>query len=569
MLFGAMLLACLASAQTQSAHLQTPYGGKVVESIIARVNDRIITSSDYKRSLNELEQEADQRGETPEQIAEDRKNLLRNLIDQQLWLSKGKQLGISGDTGTIKRLDAIRKQYHLSSMQDLAKAAKQQGVSFADFKAHIRNQVIIQDVMRKEVGSTIQVSPLEARKYYEQHKQDYMQPESVHLGEILISTGKPGASGQENPKAVAAAKSKAENIEAKLHAGGSFSELARTFSDGPTAADGGDLGVYQSGQLPKLLEDKTFSLKAGQWTAPILTRQGWIILKVIKHTPAGPAPFDSVENKVEDALYMKKMEPAINAYLKKLRDQASIFIAPGYVDTGATENELHPSITFSSYKPPAPKKRVKVHRTRYRYTRSPRESQARKKAAEARKKLAEYKKQEAAVEKPGKKEKIRYGQKPLETLPPASTDASPGPVIENAGATGSPVGVDEQPENPYAAPTQPQHKWRYSDLAKERKHRHKKEKKQEKKKTDTFTAQPPTPGEVANREVQSSSLGMGGNATVKKKEKPTTKGEKVRYSSLRKKHQARKKQEKKQKQGTFTPAPPVSGAPAPANAPKQ
>src|SRR6185312_13816216 len=193
-------------------------------------------------------------------------------------------------------------------------------------------------------GSTIQITPGEARQYYEQHKQDFVQPESVHLDEILVTTG---SDSTDDPKKVAAAKSKAEDIEAKLNAGGDFAQLARTFSDGPTAAGGGDLGDYKRGQLPQQLEDKVFPLKAGQWTEPILTRQGWIILKVTQHTAAGVAPYKQVESQVDDALYMSRMEPAIRAYLNKMRDNASIFIAPGYTDTGATANELHSSISFS------------------------------------------------------------------------------------------------------------------------------------------------------------------------------------------------------------------------------
>jgi peptidyl-prolyl cis-trans isomerase SurA len=84
------------------------------------------------------------------------KDLLRSLIDQQLWLSKGKELGINGETELIKRLDEIRKQYNLETLQDLEKAAKEQGVSFEDFKANIRNQIITQLVMREEVSRKVQ-----------------------------------------------------------------------------------------------------------------------------------------------------------------------------------------------------------------------------------------------------------------------------------------------------------------------------------------------------------------------------------------------------------------------------
>ena len=556
---GALLLASAAAAQGVATE-QTPYGGQTVMSIVARINDQIITSADYERALKDLQQEDEQRGASMQQASEDRKNLLRSLIDQQLWLSKGKELGTKCDVELTKRLDAIRKQYHLASIEDLQKAAQEQGVSFEDFKSNICNQIITQNVMRQEVGSTIQITPGETRQYYEQHKQEFTQPETVHLDEILVSTGTDDA--QDSQK-VAAAKAKAEDIEAKLHAGGDFSQLARSFSDGPTAAGGGDLGDYKRGQLPQELEDKTFSLKPGEWTDPILTRQGWIILKVTQHTAAGPAPFKDVENQVADALYMSRMEPAIRDYLNKMRDNASIFIAPGYNDTGATSSELSSNITFSTYTPPAPKKKARVERTRFRETgrstrNRPAESAAAQtaatpKAASAKKgKNKRNKKEEATVERPGKKEKIRFGQKPRETLPSATSDTSTAATVEDAGALPETANAEPQPVNPLD--TQPPvQKTRFSDRA--RVHKDKKQVQDTPQETE-FNAAPPTPAQVADRQVQASSLGP----SDKKKKKQTTKGKKQRYSQTKKPEGPAP---------VFTPAPPVQGAPAPAAAPTQ
>ena len=153
--FGTMLLASSAAAPAQAIlRLKAPMAASTVEDIIARVNDQIITRSDYDRAMAEVDKDARQRGATTlQEISEAHKDLLRNLIDQQLWLSKGKELGITGDTELIKRLDEIRKQYHLDTLEDLEKAAKEQGVSFEDFKANIRNGIITQDVMRQEVGA--------------------------------------------------------------------------------------------------------------------------------------------------------------------------------------------------------------------------------------------------------------------------------------------------------------------------------------------------------------------------------------------------------------------------------
>src|SRR6185437_3959253 len=180
LLCGALLVALGAAAQNPLNQPATPspYGGSVVEDIVARINDQIITQSDYDRAVQQLDQEGQQRGESMQDMSEARRDLLRNLIDQQLWLSKGKELGITGDTELIKRLDDIRKQYNMASLEDLEKAAKEQGVSWEDFQQNIRNQIITQSVMRQEVGEKIQFTPGEAMQYYDQHKQDFQQPES-------------------------------------------------------------------------------------------------------------------------------------------------------------------------------------------------------------------------------------------------------------------------------------------------------------------------------------------------------------------------------------------------------
>jgi peptidyl-prolyl cis-trans isomerase SurA len=552
------LLAGPTWAQTQSTIApQSPYGGTTVEDIIARVNDQIITRSDYDRSMAEVDQEARQHGATSlQEISASHKDLLRNLIDQQLWLSKGKEMGITGDTELIKKLDEIRKQYHLDTIEDLEKAAKEQGVSFEDFKANIRNGIITQEVMREEVGSSLRFTPGEAERYYEQHKQDYSQPESVRLSEILISTGT-----GDDAKA-AAAKAKADDIETRLHAGGDFSQLAKSFSDGPTAAQGGDLGEYQPGALPKALEDKTFPLKAGQFTDPILTRQGYIILRVNQHVPGGARPFKEVQDQVENDFYMSRMEPAIRAYLTKLREDSFIDIKPGYTDSGASPNETKP--VYSAYVPPAPKKKVKVERVRYRETehtfrqKSPQPAAApapapppvaAPKPAVVKAGLFKKKPKQTgpATEKPGKKEKIRYGQKPREALP-----AAPNGTVENAGALPEQASAADEPVNPLeaAAPTV---KTRFSTRAKAPK--------QPKPgpQPDALTPAAPDAAEVADRETQNSPLGLGGDTATKKKKKATTDEGKTRLADKKKEPEADKPQPQ------FTPAPQEPGAPAPAH----
>src|SRR5665213_290847 len=214
------------------------------------------------------------------------------------------------------------------------------------------------DLLRDKVGRRLQMTQGQEQTYYDAHKQEFSQPEQVRLSEILIPTP-----ADANDAALDAAKAKADDVEAKLKGGAQFDELAKTQSGGSTAAQGGDLGQYKRGALSKVLEDQTFDLKAGQVTAPIRTRQGYVILKVTEHQDAGTPALKDIEPQVQEAMYMAQLQPALRAYLTKQREEAFIDIAPGFVDSGASANESKP--VFTAYAPPVAKKTNVVKKRRY------------------------------------------------------------------------------------------------------------------------------------------------------------------------------------------------------------
>ncbi|HKS72000.1 MAG TPA: peptidylprolyl isomerase [Terriglobales bacterium] len=314
----------------------------VVEEIVARVNNQIITRSEYQRSKDQLKQEVEQQDplHADKIVAEREKDVLRDLVDQQLLIEKGQDLGITADTELIKKLDEMRKQMNLDTMDDLEKAAQAQGVSFEDFKQNLRNQIITQQVIGKEVGSKLNFSKEEEKKFYEEHKDELAQPEQIRLSEILISTDKKGAGDE--AQHTAAAQAKAEELLQEIQKGAGFQDIAKKNSDGPTASQGGDLGLFKRGTLAKELEDKTFAMKAGDVSDVIRTKQGFVILQVTEHQQAGIPAFADVEPRVQDAMYMEKLQPALRAYLTKLREEAFIQYKPGYVDTGQSPNQTNP-----------------------------------------------------------------------------------------------------------------------------------------------------------------------------------------------------------------------------------
>src|ERR1700704_3451723 len=243
----------------------------VVEEIIARVNNEIITRTEFAHSRDQLKQEAQQQNPTDADkiIAEKQRDVLRDLIDQQLLLQKGKDLGITGDTELVKRLDEMRKQMNLGTMEELEKAAEAQGASYEDFKQNLRNQIVTQRVIGQEVGSHLAMNKDDVKKFYDQHKAEMERPEQVRLSELLIAPktpAKPAAganasadakpeppSEAETEAALAAAQAKAQDVLEQIHKGGKFAELAKKYSDGPSAKDGGDLSLFKRGTLSKEL----------------------------------------------------------------------------------------------------------------------------------------------------------------------------------------------------------------------------------------------------------------------------------------------------------------------------
>ena len=328
----------------------------VVEEIVARVNNEIVTRSEYIRSRDQLKQEIQQQDPANAEriFAEKQRDVLRDLIDQQLLLQKAKDLGITGDTELIKRLDEMRKQMNLETMEDLEKAAEAQGASYEDFKQTMRNQIVTQRVIGQEVGSKLAMNKDDEKKFYEQHRAEMEQPEQVRLSEILIApktSAKPATSTDAKPEppseaeteaALAAAQAKAQDLLDQIHKGAKFEDLAKKYSDGPSAKDGGDLQSFKRGTLSKELEDKVFALKAGEITDVIRTKQGYVILQATEHQKAGIPTLKEVEPRIQDALYMQKLQPALRAYLTTLREEAFIDLKTGYIDSGASAKQTKP-----------------------------------------------------------------------------------------------------------------------------------------------------------------------------------------------------------------------------------
>ena len=386
------------AAAQPAAQTAAQASGQTVEEIITRVNNQIITRSEFERNKDQLRDQIKQDNPKDPDAAytQSEKDILRNIIDQDLLLDKGKDLGITGDTELIKRLDQMRKEMKLESLEDLEKEATKQGVSWEDFKQNMRNQIITQKVIGEEVSGHLSVSKEEEQQFYDEHKNEMEQPEFLRLSEILVApkpvapvpapvaSGTPATASDPNSPApsspapqpaaddaahqaaeaaaLSAAEAKANDLLKQIHDGAAFEDIAKKYSDGPSAADGGTLGTFERGKLAKSIEDQTFTMKAGEVTGVIQSKQGYIILKVVDHQMAGVPPLKDALPKIQDALYYQKLQPALRAYLTKLREDAYIKYADGYIDTGKSANQTMPVETAAAKEADAKKLGKKKHK---------------------------------------------------------------------------------------------------------------------------------------------------------------------------------------------------------------
>lgn len=324
----------LAAGLVLAASTSPIFGSRqIIERVIARVNSEIITMRQFDQEKEKLRQTLAEQysgAALDQQFQEQSKNLLRDLIDQSLMVQKAKDLDINVDTELVKRLDEIRASMHLDSIRDLEKSVESQGLIWEDFQDQIKRNLLMREVIGREVGGRLMVTQAEARKYFQDHIQRYSSPPGVRLAEILISSGK------YKPEE---AKKRADDCLAALKGGSKWEDMVKKYSDGPAVDEGGDVGFFKAGTLLPAVEKAVTPLDVNDNSGLISISSGYLIVKVLEKRSAGVPRFEEVQQRVDEDVYQEKMQPALRSYLAELRKESYIFLAPGYVDTGATASD--------------------------------------------------------------------------------------------------------------------------------------------------------------------------------------------------------------------------------------
>lgn len=282
-----------------------PARADVVDRVIATIDGEPIMESD-------LEAYARSRGDDPTA-----RSTLTSLVTEQLLNKKAAELGIHVREEDIDRyIDDVRAERGLDE-EAFAKALSERGVDLDRYRRDVRTELQRGELINREIRNRVNVSPEEVRRHYEAHADDYTLAERVRVRMIMIP-----APLEAPPEFTARAEALVRSLYQRISAGEDFGTLAREYSHGPGAADGGDLGFFERGQMVQPLESVAFRLKAGSLSQPIRSPAGFHLMMIEEREGSVEQSFEDVEAQIREELYQAALQERYARWLKEDLPQA-------------------------------------------------------------------------------------------------------------------------------------------------------------------------------------------------------------------------------------------------------
>lgn len=297
---------------------------QLVEAIIVRVGDRIITRTQYDKRLRDGMNEIEQTVPASQQAAkreELRKSLLNELISELLIKDRADRLGISVSPDEVKDgIARLKQQYNITTDAAFEESLQKSGMTRSDMEARLRDTLLTNKVFGRELRNRDEMTDKELRERYDREKERYRLPERARLREIIVIR-------PDDPAAAEKAQKRADEIATTARAtGNDFAKLAATASEVSTKDKGGDLGEVARGELLPDLDKAVFSSSAGAILGPIATKSGWHILKVEQRLPSELPAFESVKDRLRHDASEETFQRDYKAYIDRLRAEAFIQI---------------------------------------------------------------------------------------------------------------------------------------------------------------------------------------------------------------------------------------------------
>ncbi|MFY9553706.1 MAG: peptidyl-prolyl cis-trans isomerase [Blastocatellia bacterium] len=324
-------------AMTPTSRAQDP---ELVNEIVARVNNDIITRADYLNALRdfkeELSRQLQQSGKKDVDLNTEyerlKSSVLDYMIDDLLLEQKAKELNLDVEAEVNQQMAEIAKENGLPNVLAFENELKKQGVDPESARGSLRKKIQSQYVIQREVLSPIfqRLNDKDRREFYEKHKDGFTVPGEVSLSEIFLPL---------EGHTAAEVDQRAKRLVAELRAGKKFADAVQENSPATRAsrAQGGKIGTFKQGELKEDIAAAISTLKVGEVTEPIRLQDGFQVIKLDDRKPATLRNFEDadVQNAINRAATMERADEARKKYLKKLRADAFVKISDGYVTAQA------------------------------------------------------------------------------------------------------------------------------------------------------------------------------------------------------------------------------------------
>jgi len=292
---------------------------EVSNRVVAIVNNEVITLYELNSKIRELTglEPRDLEIKDKKGYLETRRKVLDILIEQKIANEKIRELGISLNPkevdGTIEK---IKEQNQLTH-EDLIASLKKQGISYESYREIVKQDLERVQLINLEVKSKIIIREEKVREYYNEHKDKFTTQEKVHLAAIFLNQ----KNGSDQKEALAL-RQKAQHILDRLKLGEDFGGLAREFSSGPGAGEGGDLGFFRTKELDPLLLEAIKGLSRGSVSEPIITPSGIRIVKLLEKQEGRIKPLEEVKDAIYGLLYREEVNRRYSSWIKELKEKA-------------------------------------------------------------------------------------------------------------------------------------------------------------------------------------------------------------------------------------------------------
>lgn len=297
---------------------------EVVDRIVAVVNDDIITLSELDSSFQPYQKRIDASYKGPDKdkvIADGHNRILNRMVDNRLIEQRAKKAGIIiKDDEVMDTIQDLLRRKNIPT-EEFTKTLEREGTTLEAYRQDMKEQMTRMRLLRKELKAKTLVSDEEIGEYYVKHRQEYEGKEAVRIKQILILLP-PNASRTMKIKL----KADAEMIRKRLMDGESFDLLAVQFSQGPSAATGGDVGFLDKGTMLPEVDAAAFQLSKDEISEVIVSTVGFHIIKVLDKRGAGIKPIDVVREEIKAKLEEDKMEKKYEEWIAELRKKAHIEI---------------------------------------------------------------------------------------------------------------------------------------------------------------------------------------------------------------------------------------------------